>query len=74
MIGSIEFFGLIAFTKLVDVGEVVDSSVPVRLRVVGELFTTIAACIAEGAIRSLSRGGGGRMEGATVVGDCCARP
>jgi hypothetical protein len=50
-----EFFGLVAFAKLVVVGEMVYSSVPVRLGVVGKLLATIAAGVAERAIGALGR-------------------
>jgi hypothetical protein len=58
MIGSEKFLGLVALAKLVHVGKVVYSAIPIRLRVVGKLFTAESAGVVEGATRAL-RGGAG---------------
>ena len=55
VIGSKELFGLITFTKLMYVGQVVYPAIPVRLRLIWEIFTTVAASVGEGA--------GGRLRG-----------
>ena len=53
VIGAKEFLCLVAFAKFMDIGEVVYSSVPVRLWVVGELLAAEAAGVVECAIGSL---------------------
>ena len=50
VIGSKEFLGLVALTEFVYVGKVVYPAIPVGLRLVWELFTTIAAGVGEGAM------------------------
>ena len=51
---TIEFFTLVAFAELVDLGEVLAAGHPVGLRVVGELFATVSTNI-DGCISTLLR-------------------
>ena len=74
MIGSVEFFGLVALAKLVHVGEVVDASVPIRLWAVRKFLSTEAAGVCQRAVGSLRRRVGGRVECGFVTRNGGARP
>lgn len=45
VIGSVEFLCLVAFTKLVHTGEVIKSTIPIRLWKVWKLLPAITACV-----------------------------
>jgi hypothetical protein len=45
VIGPEEFLCLVALAKLVDIGEVVNPAIPVRLWEIWELFSAIATCV-----------------------------
>ena len=71
MIGTEEFFALIAFTKLVNSGKMVDPGVPVRCGVVWKFQSAIPAniCLARKTTRRLwgSVGIRIRRDGCAVV-------
>lgn len=45
MVGTVEFFGLIAFAKLVHFCQMFDPVIPVRLRLIWKFFSAISAGI-----------------------------
>jgi hypothetical protein len=45
MVGPEKFLGLIAFAKLVDAGQMIKPTMPVRLRKTRKLLSTITTCI-----------------------------
>lgn len=50
MVGAEEFLGLIAFAEFVDVGQMEDPFIPVRVRLIGEFLAAIAADIDGGEL------------------------
>jgi hypothetical protein len=58
----------------VDVGEVVCSSLPVRLRKVGKFFPAESAGIAQGTVRRLGGYATRGVEGGTKIWNGSARP
>ena len=67
MISSEELLGLVALSKLMDVREVIDSTVPVRLWMIGEIFSTEAAGIADCTVQALGGGSSRRVEDRLVA-------
>ena len=53
MVGSVELLGCIAFTKLMDIGQMLDAILPIS-RVIWEIFTTEATCVIVRTARTLS--------------------
>lgn len=77
MVGAEEFLRLVAFAEFVDVGEMGDPFLPVRVRLVGEFLSAIAADVDGGelvggggelavGVVGIWRDGCGRVEGALV--------
>jgi len=55
MIGSVEFFGLVALVEFVHVGQVFDPSFPILFGMIGKFFSAETAgivCRAVGSMRS----------------------
>lgn len=77
MIGAEEFLGLVAFAEFVDVGKMGDPFIPVRVRLVSEFLSAIAADVDGGelvggrgelavGVVGIGGNGGGGVEGALV--------
>ena len=75
VIGAEELLTLVAFSKFVNIGQMSDTIVPIRLWLVGEFLAAITAdvyssdgvCRWRRLVRSLGRNSCRRMEGAFVV-------
>lgn len=74
VVGAVKFLRLVAFLELVDIGQMLDTTIPVWLRKIGKFFTTIATSVGGRTVGALRRGRGRRMKSRIVVGESSAGP